>query len=82
MDSPPNQEVVALEAELEQVIGQIASPLSAITKGSPGQQDLERRKKAIEDRLVQLRGENDKALGGDLVDEDLSDVAAASEPDR
>ena len=56
MGTPPNEELADLERELVQVTGQ---------------RDLMPRKKEIEDRLVELRRENDQALGEDLVDKDL-----------
>jgi hypothetical protein len=71
MGTPPNEEIIALESELEQVTGQIGSPLSPEAKGSPGQQSLMRRKQEIEGRLAELRRENDQALGEDLVDPEL-----------
>lgn len=80
MGSPPDEELANLERELEHVDGQLGSPLSADPQGSPGRQDLLRRQKAIEDRLVQLRRENDRALGEDLVDADLNDIADPPEP--
>ena len=85
MDSPPNEAIVALEAELEAVESQLrrrnsgAAP-STNPQRAPDRQNLERRKKEIENKLVELRRENDKALGEDLVDEDLIDVANPLEP--
>lgn len=71
MATPPNEEVVDLERELEQITGRLGSPLAAAPQGSPGRQDLTRRKQEIEERLVQLRRVNDNALGEDLVDAEL-----------
>lgn len=87
MGSPPNEEIAALADELTEVESQLrrsnsgAAP-SATPQRGPNRRDLEKRKREIEDRLVQLRRENDQALGADLVDEDLSDVAEPSEPGR
>ena len=77
--------MVALEAELEAVESRLhrgngsAAP-STNPQRAPDRQTRERRKEEIENKLVELRRENDKARGEDPVDGDLIDVADPPEP--